>query len=61
MPQKRRKFADDGWADFVAHHRYTRMLRRAVRRSNDADSPAKIARCKEMLTDLLNKVDTLVF
>ena len=40
---------------------YTRMLRRAVRRPNDADSPAKIARCKEMLAILLDKVDTLVF
>ena len=40
---------------------YTRMLRRAIRRTNDADSPAKIARCKEMLAHLLNKVDTLVF
>ena len=40
---------------------YTRMLRRAVRRPNDADSPAKIARCKEMLGVLLNKVDTLTF
>ena len=40
---------------------YTRMLRRAIRRPNEADSPAKIARCKEMLEVLLNKVDTLVF
>ena len=40
---------------------YTRMLRRAIRRPQDADSPAKIARCKEMLADLLNKVDMLVF
>ena len=40
---------------------YTRMLRRAVRRPDDADSPAKIARCKEMLGMLLNKVDSLVF
>jgi hypothetical protein len=40
---------------------YTRMLRRAIRRPNEADSPAKIARCKEMLAVLLNKVDTLVF
>ena len=40
---------------------YTRMLRRAVRRPNEADSPAKITRCKEMLEVLLNKVDTLVF
>ena len=40
---------------------YTRMLRRAVRRPNEADSPAKIARCKEMLAVLLDKVDTLLF
>ena len=40
---------------------YTRMLRRAIRRPNEADSPAKIARCKEMLAVLLNKVDTLLF
>ena len=40
---------------------YTRMLRRAIRRPNEADSPAKIARCKEMLAELLNKVDCLTF
>ena len=40
---------------------YTRMLRRAVRRPNEADSPAKIARCKEMLAKLLKKVDNLIF
>ena len=40
---------------------YTRMLRRAARRPQDADSPAKIARCQEMLAILLNKVDTLSF
>ena len=40
---------------------YTRMLRRALRRPNEADSPAKIARCKEMLSQLLEKLDTLVF
>jgi len=40
---------------------YTRMLRRALRRPNEAESPAKIARCKEMLAVLLSKVDTLVF
>ena len=40
---------------------YTRMLRRAARRPEEADSPAKIARCKEMLAILLDKVDTLVF
>ena len=40
---------------------YTRMLRRAIRRPEEADSPAKIARCKEVLAQLLSKVDTLVF
>ena len=40
---------------------YTRMLRRAIRRPEEADSPAKIARCKEMLALLLSKVDALVF
>ena len=40
---------------------YTRMLRRAIRRPNEADSPAKISRCKEMLAILLNKVDSLTF
>ena len=40
---------------------YTRMLRRAIRRTEDADSPAKIALCKEILEYLLNKVDTLTF
>ena len=40
---------------------YTRMLRRAIRRPNEADSPAKIARCKEVLAELLSKVDTLLF
>ena len=40
---------------------YTRMLRRAIRRPEEAESPAKIARCKEMLSELLNKVDTLSF
>ena len=40
---------------------YTRMLRRAIRRPQDADSPAKIARCKEMLAILLEKTDSLCF
>ena len=40
---------------------YTRMLRRAIRRPEEADSPAKIARCKEMLSELLGRVDTLCF
>ena len=40
---------------------YTRILRRSIRRPHEADSAAKIARSKEMLVELLNKVDTLVF
>ena len=40
---------------------YTRMLRRALRRPQEADSPARIARCKEMLAVLLEKTDTLCF
>ena len=40
---------------------YTRMLRRAARRPNESDSPVKIARCKEMLAELLSRVDSLVF
>ena len=40
---------------------YTRMLRRSIRRPNEAGSPATIARCKEMLAILLDKVDTLTF
>lgn len=38
---------------------YTRMLRRAIRRPNEADSPAKIARCKERLAELLARMDSL--
>ena len=40
---------------------YTRMLRRALRRPEEAESPAKIAKCKEMLVILLEKVDSLIF
>ena len=40
---------------------YTRMLRRAARRPDEADSPAKIERCKEVLATLLAKTDTLCF
>ena len=40
---------------------YTRMLRRAVRRPDEEDSAAKIARCKEMLAILLEKTDTICF
>ena len=40
---------------------YTRMMRRAIRRPEEAESPAKIARCKEMLLKLLNTVDELTF
>ena len=40
---------------------YTRMLRRAARRPDEADSPAKIERCKERLAQLLAKIDDLSF
>ena len=40
---------------------YTRMLRRAIRRPHEAESPAKIARCKEMLAILLEKTDSICF
>ena len=40
---------------------YTRMLRRAIRRPQEADSPAKITRCKEMLAQLLAKTDSICF
>ena len=40
---------------------YTRILRRSIRRPEEADSPARIVRCKQMLAELLNKVDTLTF
>ena len=40
---------------------YTRMLRRAIRRPEEAESPAKIARCKEMLAILLEKIDSICF
>ena len=40
---------------------YTRMLRRALRRPNDAESPARIVRCKEMLKILLDKVNSIDF
>ena len=40
---------------------YTRMLRRALRRPDEENSPVKIKRCKEVLAELLSKVDTLLF
>ena len=40
---------------------YVRMLRRALRRPDDADSHAKIVHYKEMLATLLNHVDDLIF
>jgi uncharacterized protein (TIGR02172 family) len=40
---------------------YTRNLRRSIRRPDEANSPAKIARCKEMLAVLLEKTDSLCF
>lgn len=56
---------DDALCDSIADKAmiigYTRMLRRAIRRPHEADSPEKIARCKEMLSILLKRVDTLDF
>ena len=40
---------------------YTRMLRRAIRRPEEAESPAKIERCKQRLAELLARVDSLEF
>ena len=40
---------------------YVRMIRRALRRPDEADSPARIARCKEMLAILLEKTDSIDF
>ena len=40
---------------------YTRNLRRSIRRPNEAGSAAKIVRCKEMLAQLLSRVDSLDF
>ena len=40
---------------------YLRILRRAIRRPQEAESPARIARCKEMLAKLLGEIDTLTF
>ena len=40
---------------------YTRMLRRAVRRPNEAGSAAMIEHCKKRLAELLEKTQTLEF
>ena len=40
---------------------YTRMMRRALRRPEEAESPAQIARCKEMLAKLLGYIEDLTF
>ena len=40
---------------------YIRLLRRAVRRPDEKESPAMIAHCKEMLEKLLNNVESLTF
>ena len=40
---------------------YTRLLRRAIRRPNEEKSPEIIAKCKEMLSYLLKKIDNLTF
>lgn len=39
----------------------TRLLRRAIRRPDEEESPAMILYCKEMLAKLLDKVDSLSF
>jgi hypothetical protein len=39
---------------------YMRLLRRALRRPNEKDSSPMIAHCKEMLSKLLNRVDSLM-
>ena len=38
-----------------------RILRRSIRRPNEASSAAKIARSKEMLVELLSRIDSLEF
>lgn len=40
---------------------YVRMLRRAIRRPNESQSPARIEHCKKMLNVLIDEVDTLEF
>ena len=40
---------------------YTRMLRRSIRRPNEAGSAEKIVHCKKMLSELLSRVDSLNF
>ncbi len=40
---------------------YTRILRRSIRRPNEPESANYVARSKEMLAKLLDKVDTLIF
>ena len=40
---------------------YLRILRRAIRRPQEKESPVRIARCKEMLAKLLAKIDSLTF
>ena len=40
---------------------YVRMLRRALRRPNEPESPAKIEHCKKMLIGILDEIETLEF
>lgn len=40
---------------------YLRMLRRSIRRPNEAISPLRIEHCKKRLAELLDRVDSLVF
>lgn len=56
---------DDAICDAVAEKAqiigYTRMLRRAIRRPEEKESPARIVHCKNMLNSLIDKIDTLEF
>ena len=40
---------------------YTRLLRRAIRRPNEKNSPLMIEHCKKMLSVLLERTDSLSF
>lgn len=56
---------DEGYCRSVAEKAmvigYTRMLRRSVRRPNEAGSAATIEHCKKRLAELLERTESLVF
>lgn len=60
MSKKQRKFADDGWAIWVDGEDTSAVYIHDWLNPKKA-SPAKIARCKEMLGILLVRVDNLTF